>query len=100
MLARLLRLAIVAGAVTMSGALPAIAQTTTGTITGTVTDASGGVMPGVTVTMTHVQTSRAETAVTDAGGRYASMPLQLGEYRVEASLSGFRSAARSGIRSR
>jgi hypothetical protein len=95
MFTRLLRLAVVA--VLMPGTTPAIAQTTTGAITGTVTDASGGVMPGVTVTMTHVQTSRTESAVTDASGRYTSVPLPLGEYRVEASLSGFRSAARSGI---
>ena len=62
------------------------AQTMTGTITGIVKDASGGVLPGVTVTMTQLETSRKETAVTDAEGRYTSGPLPLGTYRIEASL--------------
>jgi hypothetical protein len=73
------------------------AQTITGTVTGIVRDASGGVLPGATITMAHLQTGRQETAVSDAEGRYTSAPLPLGNYRIEASLAGFRSAARSGI---
>ena len=77
--------------------LPASAQTITGTITGIVKDASGGVLPGATVTMTQLETNRQETAVSDAEGRYASGPLALGTYRIEAGLSGFKSALRSGV---
>jgi carboxypeptidase family protein/TonB-dependent receptor-like protein len=73
------------------------AQTITGTITGVVKDASGGVLPGATITMTHLQTNRQETALCDADGRYVSLPLPLGTYRVDASLSGFKSAIRSGV---
>ena len=70
---------------------------TTGTITGIVKDASGGVLPGVTVTMTQVETSRQETAVTDGEGRYTSRPLPLGTYRIEGALSGFKGSSRAGI---
>ncbi|MBI4475559.1 MAG: TonB-dependent receptor [Acidobacteria bacterium] len=73
------------------------AQTITGTITGVVRDASGGVLPGTTITITHVQTTRQETTVSDADGRYRSLPLALGVYRIEASLSGFKSAIQSGV---
>jgi len=73
------------------------AQTITGTITGVVKDSSGGVLPGATMTMTQLQTNRQEVAVTDVEGRYRSLPLPLGTYRVEASLSGFKSALQSGV---
>ena len=63
-----------------------------------VKDASGGVLPGVTVTMTQMETGRKETAVTDAEGRYTSIPLPLGTYRIEAALSGFKASARPASR--
>jgi hypothetical protein len=75
----------------------ASAQTVSGTVTGIVKDASGGVLPGVTVTFTQTETGRQETVVTDRDGRYTSQPLQLGTYRVEASLTGFKASARAGI---
>src|SRR6187431_787802 len=77
--------------------VPATAQTVSGTVTGIVKDASGGVLPGVTVTFTQTEMGRKETAVTDSGGRYTSQPLPLGTYRVEASLSGFKASAKGGI---
>jgi hypothetical protein len=89
---RLLLVAALLGA-----CVPASAQTITGTITGIVKDASGGVLPGATVTMTQLETSRQQTAVSDSEGRYASGPLTLGTYRIDASLSGFKSAVRSGV---
>ena len=46
----------------------ASAQDTTGTILGTVTDASGAVLPGVTVTVKNIDTSQARTIVSDAAG--------------------------------
>ena len=77
--------------------MAASAQTVTGTITGIVKDASGGVLPGVAVTMTQAETGRQETVVTDGEGRYASLPLRLGTYRIEASLAGFKASIRAGI---
>src|SRR5436190_2228102 len=71
------------------------AQTITGTITGVVKDSSAGVLPGALITMTHVETNRQETAHCDSEGHYRSLPLPLGSYRVEASLSGFRNSIQS-----
>ena len=50
-------------------ALPAAAQETTGTIQGEVTDASGAVLPGATVVVTHVQTGRTQETVSNESGR-------------------------------
>ena len=74
-----------------------VAQSFTGTITGTIKDTSGAVVPRATVTITNQQTGRQETVVTDLEGRYTSLPLPPGEYRVEAGLQGFRRAARTDI---
>ena len=73
------------------------AQTITAAVSGVVKDSTGGVLPGVTVTFTHLQTARQVTALTDQDGRYQSVPLQLGDYRIDAALQGFKSAARTGV---
>ena len=91
----LARIALLVGVLVLPGM--AGAQTITGTITGIVKDSSGGVLPGVTITMTQAETGRHETVVSDTEGRYTSRPLPLGTYRVEASLSGFKGSARAGI---
>jgi hypothetical protein len=71
------------------------AQSFTGTITGTVKDVSGACIPHATVTITNLQTSRQDTITTDLEGRYTSLPLPPGEYRVDAGLQGFKRAART-----
>ena len=73
------------------------AQSYTGTITGTLKDTSGAVIPHASITITNQQTDRQESAMTDLEGRYTSVPLPPGEYRVEASLQGFRRAARRDV---
>ena len=75
----------------------ALAQSYTGTIIGSIKDASGAVVPRATVTITNEQTDRQETVTSDLEGRYTSLPLTPGPYRVEASLQGFRRAARSNV---
>ncbi len=77
--------------------LPARAQTVTGTIQGTITDTSGGVLPGVTVTITHVDTGGQRALVSNAEGFYSAPFLQIGRYDVTAALSGFGTVVRSGI---
>jgi hypothetical protein len=62
-----------------------------------VKDTSGAVIPRATVTITNEQTGRQEVATSDLDGRYTSLPLPPGEYRVEAGLQGFRRTARAGI---
>ena len=78
-------------------AAPAPAQDTTGTILGTVTDSSGAVLPGVTVTVKNVDTSQVRTVVSDTAGRYRLPLLSPGRYEVTSQLSGFQTMVRSGI---
>jgi hypothetical protein len=76
---------------------PAGAQTTTGQISGTVRDSQGGVLPGVTVTVTNVGTGIARTEVTGPTGTYTVTNLPVGNYTVSVELEGFRRAERSGF---
>jgi len=69
-------------------------QSYTGTVSGSVSDASGGVLPHARVSITHQQTDRQESVITDDEGRYTSLPLAPGPYRVEVGIDGFRRAAR------
>jgi hypothetical protein len=73
------------------------AQDTTGTILGTVTDSSGAVLPGVTVTVKNVDTSQTRTVVSDERGRYRLPLLSSGRYELTAQLSGFQTVVRSGL---
>ena len=75
----------------------AFAQDTTGTILGTITDSSGAVLPGVTITVKNTDTSQTRVAVSDAAGRYRMPLLPPGHYEVAAQLSGFQTLVRSGI---
>jgi Carboxypeptidase regulatory-like domain len=70
----------------------AFAQTAaSGNIEGVVTDASGAVLPGVTVVIKNLDTNVAREATTDNGGRYRAGALQPGRYEVSATIPGFAS---------
>ena len=69
----------------------------TAQLSGTVRDDSGGVLPGVTVTVTQTDTGAVRTAVTNETGTYVLSNLPLGPYRLEAMLQGFRAYAQTGI---
>ena len=69
----------------------------TAQMSGTVRDESGAVLPGVTVTVTQVDTSVTRTAVTDGTGAYLLPNLPTGPYKLQASLQGFRTYERTGI---
>ena len=69
----------------------------TAQISGTVRDESGGVLPGVDVAVTNTNTGATRAAVTDTQGQYVLTNLPLGPYRLQASLSGFRTFERTGI---
>lgn len=86
-----LRAAILSAAALCPVAVPASAQEK-GAITGAVTDATGGILPGVTVTITHVGTGVAETFVTNREGVYEAPFMTPGTYRVSATLTGFNTA--------
>src|SRR5512137_3181917 len=81
----LLALALVLGLQTV-----AYAQTGAATITGLVTDQSGAVTPGVTVTATNQATNVAYTGVSNQAGSYTIQSVPVGTYVVKAGLSGFK----------
>ena len=64
---------------------------------GRVTDQSGAILPGVTVTATQTDTGLARTVVTDADGAYQLTNLPTGPYRLEVMLQGFRTYVQTGI---
>src|SRR4026208_612680 len=76
----------------IAAAIPAAAQTTNGVISGIVSDAQGGVLPGVTVTGRNIETGITRTVVTESDGRYRLAALPPGRYEVRAELQGFGSA--------
>ena len=69
----------------------------TAELSGRVTDESGAVLPGVTVTVTQTDTSFTRSVVTDETGAYVLPNLPTGPYRLEVSLQGFRAYVQTGI---
>ena len=76
---------------------PGLAQTIRGTITGTVTDSTGAVVPGVTVTVTHLATGIGSSGVTDHRGGYTIPLLAPGTYQASVEQSGFKKYVRGGV---
>src|SRR5258708_5613707 len=72
-------------------------QADTGSITGTVTDPAGAVLPNVKVTIIALATNRHLAVLANNEGRYSSGPLRVGEYRIEAELEGFKRLIRRSI---
>jgi hypothetical protein len=75
----------------------ALAQDYRGTIKGRVADNTGGELPGVSVTITNVETNVSATAVTDTKGFYRVPYLNAGKYDVTAKLTGLQPTSRKGI---
>jgi carboxypeptidase family protein/TonB-dependent receptor-like protein len=73
------------------------AQVTTATISGTVKDSTGAVLPGAKVVLLNEETGISRTVQADAAGRYSAPSLSLGNYRVTATLEGFQTEVRRGI---
>ena len=76
-------------ALLLGAAAPAGAQTFRGGISGRVTDATGAVLPGVTVTVTNDATAVSRTTVSSSSGDFSVPDLPLGTYSIEATLQGF-----------
>lgn len=74
--------------------VPVLAQTSFATLRGKLADEQGGVLPGVTVTVRHVDTNTTRTAVADALGLYFLPNLPAGAYEVTMELQGFATATR------
>ncbi|MGB7622937.1 MAG: carboxypeptidase-like regulatory domain-containing protein, partial [Terriglobia bacterium] len=81
----------------VSVAVPGLAQVDTGSLVGTVKDASGAVLPNVSVTATNVDTGVPTAAKTDLSGSYVITPLHIGRYSVSVEGAGFRREIRKDI---
>ena len=85
------------GVLLVASATSAFAQFDRGTVSGTIKDAQGGVVPGVTVTATSTQTQQTRSTVTDGSGFYTFPNLQPGRYDISAELQGFKKENRTGV---
>ena len=77
--------------------LSALAQTTTGSIVGLVTDSTGAAVPNASVTVTRVDTGNATKTTTNISGNYVVTPLQPGPYSVTVEAQGFKKSVSAGI---
>src|SRR2546428_3455462 len=91
------RVALAFGAAALMFARTAAAQSVTGSIQGTVVDQSGGVLPGVTATVTNTATGVMRATVTDTTGTFRAELLPVGTYDLSADLPGFTSRKQPGI---
>src|SRR5262245_11797570 len=82
-------------AVLLYGALPVFAQVQGGSITGTVKDEQGGVLPGASVTAQAVDATL--TFTTDADGQFRFLNIAPGTYKLSVGLSGFTTVEREAI---
>ena len=73
------------------------AQAVKGALLGNIIDPSGFALPGVTVTITEVNTNISYSAVTNESGNYVFTNLKDGKYRVAGELSGFKRVVRDGV---
>jgi hypothetical protein len=90
---RIVRRLVLSGAMLL---IPAAGYAQEATFTGTVTDSTGGVLPGVTVTAVLEATGNTFVAVTDDRGVYR-IPARVGAYKISAELQGFTTVVREGL---
>ena len=72
-------------------------QLDTGLLVGTVTDATGAVIPGANVTFIHKETGTTSVAQANALGNFRSKPLRIGTYTVKVETPGFKTYTGTGI---
>jgi hypothetical protein len=92
-----LRLGVSLFSLAVLGAIACLAQAPVGSLTGTLHDASGAVMPGVAVTVTNQDTGLERKLETSAEGIFSAASLPAGNYRVKAMATGFRTFEQSTI---
>lgn len=73
------------------------AQSTSGTVFGSVLDSTGAAIPGASVTLADVQTGATTTAVSDAKGNFTYAIVNPGDYTVTVSATGFKTVSQVGI---
>ncbi len=83
--------------VLLCSAAPIRAQVDAGSISGTVTDASGGTINGVSVTLTNQGTNASLTTTTGSDGSFKFSPVRIGSYKLKASLQGFQAVEQRDV---
>src|SRR5689334_14088340 len=81
----------------MFSRIPLASAQAGGSVTGTVKDTTGGVIPGATVTLMNTALSNQFTAVTDGQGAYSFPNLPVGRYDLTITLEGFKPQRRTGL---
>ncbi len=92
-----LRLAVLLACVIFAPRIHAVAQGLQNAVVGHITDSSGAVLPGVTVTLSNVGTGVERVIHTDSAGDYVAPSLVAGSYSVRAEISGFKPEVRRGV---
>ena len=93
MISGLVRWLVIVG---VSLALPSLASAQEAVLSGTVTDSTNAVLPGVVIRAVHEASGNSFDAVTDQRGGYR-LSVRIGTYRISAELSGFGSVTRTGV---
>src|ERR1044071_6102053 len=91
---KLVRRFLIVGALLLM--LPVAGFAQEATLTGTVTDSTGAVLPGVTVTAVNDATGNTFNGVTDGRGIYR-IPVRVGTYQITVELQGFTTVTRMGV---
>ena len=92
------RICVLAFVALIAGALWASAQVTTGTVSGTVKDAQGGVIPGATVMLiSEARGTRSAPAITNATGDFVFPNVTADTYTVEVTMPSFKTLKRTGV---
>ena len=91
------RAGLLACAFVLAGVTPGLAQVSTGEIFGKVTDGTGAVLPGVTVTLTSPALIQPRSLATAASGGYRFPNIPIGTYSVTFDLAGFKKTIREGV---
>jgi len=94
---KLSRVCLFIAALVLLDAARSSAQYNTAEISGTVKDAQGGVLPGVTVTAVHVASGTKTERLTDQQGHYFLPALQIGTYQLSVELTGFKKFEQKGL---
>ncbi|HEY3159413.1 MAG TPA: carboxypeptidase regulatory-like domain-containing protein [Vicinamibacterales bacterium] len=89
----MLRTVLLLPALILASVAPAFAQAASASISGTITDAQGGVLPGVTLTVENAESGVVRTSVSEADGKYRIAGLNPGRYNLTADLTGFQMVA-------
>src|SRR5215831_6197095 len=72
-------------------------QTSTASIVGVVRDASGALIPGVTINVKHIDSGQTRTVISSETGNYSAPSLPVGPYEISTTMPGFKQEVRRGI---